>query len=46
MEQSISGLDGAFSFSAVGSAQDYYIVAYKDEATDLAGTTINTLIGV
>ena len=34
---------GAFSFSAVGLGQQYYIVAYKAGSPDIAGTTLNTL---
>lgn len=36
---------GAYSFSATGLAQDYFVVAYKAGAPDVAGTTVNTLAG-
>ena len=36
---------GAFSFS-VGLSQAYYAVAYLAGSPDIAGTTVNTLIGV
>jgi hypothetical protein len=37
---------GAYSFSSVGGGQTYYVVAYKAGAPDVAGTTVNTLVGV
>lgn len=36
---------GAYSFSAVGLSETYYVVAYKAGVPDVAGTTVNTLIG-
>ena len=36
---------GAFSFS-VGLSQSYYAVAYLAGSPDIAGTTVNTLVGV
>lgn len=36
---------GAYSFSTVGLAEQYYVVAYKPGAPDVAGTTANTLVG-
>lgn len=36
---------GAYSFSAVGLSETYYVTAYKAGAPDLAGTTVNTLTG-
>lgn len=35
---------GAFSFS-VGLSQSYYAVAYLAGSPDIAGTTVNTLVG-
>lgn len=35
---------GAYSFGAVGSA-NMYVVAYKAGSPDVAGTTVNTLVG-
>lgn len=46
MEQLTSDAAGAFAFSAVGVGETYYVVAYKAGGTDLAGTTVNTLVGV
>jgi hypothetical protein len=37
---------GAYSFSAVGLSETYYVVAYKAGVPDVAGTTINSLIGI
>lgn len=37
---------GAYAFSSVGLGQTYYIVAYKAGSPDVAGTTVNTLVGV
>jgi hypothetical protein len=36
---------GAFSVSAVGLAEQYYLVAYHPGSPDVAGTTLNTLTG-
>jgi hypothetical protein len=36
---------GAYSFSGVGLGETYYVVAYKAGSPDVAGTTVNTLIG-
>lgn len=41
----ISDAAGAFAFDAT-AAGPYYLVAYKAGAPDVAGTTVNTLIGV
>lgn len=35
---------GVYSFGAVGSA-NMYVVAYKAGSPDVAGTTVNTLVG-
>lgn len=36
---------GAYEFRGVAGGRDYYIVAYKAGSPDVAGTTVNTLIG-
>jgi hypothetical protein len=36
---------GAYSFSSVGGAETYYVVAYLAGSPDVAGTTVNTLVG-
>lgn len=36
---------GAYTFSAIGPSETYYIVAYKAGIPDLSGTTVNTLFG-
>lgn len=36
---------GVYRFSAVGAGQSYYVVAYKQGSPDVAGTTVNTLVG-
>lgn len=36
---------GAYSFSAVGLSEAYYVVAYKAGSPDVAGTTVNTVVG-
>jgi hypothetical protein len=46
MEQTTSDGVGAFAFSAVGLGESYYVVAYKAGSPDVAGTTVNTLVGV
>ena len=37
---------GVYQFSSVSLGQAYYVVAYKAGAPDVAGTTVNTLVGV
>lgn len=39
----VSGEDGAFQFSSLASGLLFFVVAYKDAAPDLAGTTIHDL---
>ena len=41
----ISDADGNYSFS-VASSNPYYAVSYKAGSPDVAGTTLNTLVGV
>lgn len=45
-EEVISDANGAFSFSAIGLSETYYVVAYLPGSPDVAGTTLNTLVGV
>jgi len=44
MMSTISDANGVFSF-LIPSTLQYYIVAYKAGGSDLAGTTVNTLMG-
>jgi hypothetical protein len=45
MQSTVSNpVTGAYSFGAVGSA-NMYVVAYKAGSPDIAGTTVNTLVG-
>ena len=37
---------GAYSFTTAGLSEAYYVVAYKAGSPDVAGTSLNTLIGV
>lgn len=37
---------GAFTFTLGDNAGNFYIVAYKAGGTDVAGTTVNTLVAV
>lgn len=45
VERVLSDANGLYSFSTIGLAQNYYIVAYKAGSPDVAGTTVNTLVG-
>lgn len=45
VDQSLSDGSGLYTLRCSGSGT-FYVVAYKAGAPDLAGTTINTLIGV
>lgn len=44
-EQKVSDASGAFEFRSASPKQNFYLVAYKPGSPDVAGTTINTLIG-
>jgi hypothetical protein len=44
-EKVTSDANGAYSFSAIGLSEQYYLVAYKAGSPDVSGTTINTLVG-
>ena len=45
VQEDISNGGGTYSFT-VGLGQSYYVVAYKAGAPDVAGTTVNTLVGI
>jgi hypothetical protein len=45
LERVTSDGSGNYSFSSVGLGEAYYVVAYKAGAPDVAGTTVNTLVG-
>lgn len=44
VNQTVSDASGNYSFS-VGSGLQYWIVDYKAGAPDVAGATVNTLVG-
>jgi hypothetical protein len=44
-EKVISDGSGNYAFSAIGLSEQYYVVAYKAGSPDVAGTTVNTLVG-
>lgn len=41
----VSDASGNYVFTSAGTQFSYYIVAYKAGAPDVAGTTVNTLLG-
>ncbi len=45
IEEKTSAGDGSFSFTVPNGITQYYIVAYKAGSPDVAGTTVNTLVG-
>lgn len=45
METVVSDGSGVFSFGTVGPGQAYYVVAYLPGSPDVAGTSVNTLVG-
>lgn len=45
VEEVVSDGSGNYTFSPVGLGQLYYVVAYKQGSPDVAGTTVNTLVG-
>lgn len=45
LERVTSDGGGNYQFSAIGLSETYYVVAYKAGSPDVAGTTVNTLIG-
>lgn len=44
VDSTVSDGVGVYEFR-VGLSQSYYVVAYKAGSPDLAGTTVNTLVG-
>lgn len=46
LEKVTSDANGLYSFSSIGLSEAYYVVAYKAGSPDVAGTTVNTLVGV
>ncbi len=46
LETVVSDANGVYVFSAIGVSETYYVVAYKVGSPDVAGTTVNTLVGV
>lgn len=45
MQQTISGADGSYEFRCTSQFFACYIVAYLAGSPDVAGTTVNTLLG-
>lgn len=45
MDSVVSDGSGNYEFRSASLSTAYYVVAYKTGAPDLAGTTVNTLIG-
>lgn len=41
----VSDANGAYEFTVYAPTVPYYVVSYKAGAPDVAGTTVNTLIG-
>lgn len=46
IESTISDDSGNYEFRSASLSTTYYVVAYKAGSPDVAGTTINTLVGV
>lgn len=45
IDRVVSGADGSYEFRTPAPASNYFVVAYKAGAPDVAGTTVNSLIG-
>lgn len=45
LEHVTSDANGNYSFSTVGLAETYYLVAYKTGSPDVTGATVDTLVG-
>ena len=45
LEQSTSDANGVYLVTAAGAGTDNYLVAYKPGSPDVAGTTVNTIVG-
>ena len=46
MDTGTSDAAGYYEFRTAIPAETYYVVAYKAGAPDVAGTTVNTVVGV
>lgn len=46
MDRATSDASGNYEFRSASLTTTYYIVAYKAGSPDVAGTTVNTLVGV
>ena len=45
LDQTMSDANGNYDFRSASLTTQYYVVAYKAGSPDVAGTTVNTLIG-
>lgn len=45
IEEIVSDGAGEYRFRGIAPGTSYYVVAYKAGAPDVAGTTVNTLVG-
>ena len=45
-DQITSDASGNYEFRSASPTQNFYVVAYKAGSPDVAGTTVNTLVGV
>lgn len=45
VDKTLSDANGYYEFRSASLATAYYVVAYKAGVPDVAGTTINTLVG-
>lgn len=45
IDKTISDASGNYEFRGAGGGTNYYVVAYKAGSPDVAGTTVNTLVG-
>jgi len=43
IDETVSDASGNYSFTLVVYAENFYLIAYKAGAPDLAGTTVNTV---
>jgi hypothetical protein len=45
VDRTTSDANGVFEFRSAATVSNYYLVAYKAGSPDVAGTTVNTLVG-
>jgi hypothetical protein len=45
MDRTVSDASGNYEFRSASLSTAYYVVAYRAGAPDVAGTTVNTLVG-